>query len=125
MARETNVGLPLVFQELCTLGSLSADEIHCTSDGFYAAVKSISEILRNFGILTFPNEHDQDRQCDRFFDDWYLYGVKHLEKTVYGLYKMRERKFLGNGEMPAEGVTLSGVWFQTRTKNGCGSGESR
>ena len=28
-------------------------------------------------------------------------------------------------ETPAEGVTLSGVWFQTGTKNGCGSGESR
>ena len=27
--------------------------------------------------------------------------------------------------MPADGVTLSGVCLQIRTKNGCGSGESR
>ena len=123
MARETNVGLPLVFQELCTLGSLSADEIHCTSDGFYAAVKSISEILRNVGILTFPNEHDQERQCDLFFDDWYLYGVKHLEKTVYGLYKMREQEWeldsgiLADGDTP--GVTISFIAFRTEVLMHC------
>ena len=38
--------------------------------------------------------------------------------------KKRQRKFLGKGHIPADGVTRSGVWLQTRTKNGCGTGES-
>ena len=30
--------------------------------------------------------------------------------------KKRQRKFLGKGHIPADGVTRSGVWLQTRTK---------
>lgn len=123
MKGENSAQMPFLFGEFILLGSLTFADVQCTQDGFYAVKKSISDILRGHGIKTFPNEHDQERLCDRFFDDWYVYAVKHAEETIYGLYKMREQEWdsdsgiIADGDTP--GVTISFISFHAELLTAC------
>lgn len=114
---------PAFFQTLADLGCLAAGDIHCTSDGFFAAAKSIADILIDQGITTFPNARDQERCCDRFFDDWYLYAVPQNSGYVYSLFKMREQEQDANDSIPADGdtpgVTISFIAFDTGAMAAC------
>lgn len=50
--------VPPFFRELMRRGCLDAGEIRAASDGFYAAAKSLADILVGQGITTFPNDRD-------------------------------------------------------------------
>ena len=59
--------VPPFFRELMRRGCLDAGEIRAASDGFYAAAKSLADILVGQGITTFPNDRDELRDCDKFY----------------------------------------------------------
>ena len=109
--------LPPFFRELIGRGCLNAGQIRFTSDGFCAEAKSLADILIGQGITTFPDDRDQQRDCDKFFDDWYCYAVPWKSEYVYGLFKLREQEFdkknglIADGDTP--GVTVSFIAFDT------------
>ena len=51
--------LPPFFRELASWGCLSELDVACTRDGFYAAGKSLADMLIGQGITTFHNDQDQ------------------------------------------------------------------
>ena len=115
--------VPPFFRELMRRGCLDAGEIRAASDGFYAAAKSLADILVGQGITTFPNDRDELRDCDKFFDDWYCYAVPRQGGYVYSLFKLREQEFdaknglIADGDTP--GVTVSFIAFDTEVLAQC------
>ena len=109
--------VPPFFRELMRRGCLDAGEIRAASDGFYAAAKSLADILVGQGITTFLNDRDELRDCDKFFDDWYCYAVPRQGGYVYSLFKLREQELdaknglIADGDTP--GVTVSFIAFDT------------
>ena len=77
----------------------------------------LADILVGQGITTFPNDRDELRDCDKFFDDWYCYAVPRQGGYVYSLFKLREQEFdaknglIADGDTP--GVTVSFIAFDT------------
>ena len=120
---DTSQALPLFFRHLASMGCLTAEAIQGTQDHFYAARKSIADILIGRGITTFSNDQDQTRECGKFFDDWYLYAVPGGKGYVYSLFKMREQEHnaekgeIGDGDTP--GVTVSFIAFDTGVLSAC------
>lgn len=114
---------PLFFQELMQRGCLTPDDMRSTLDGFHAVTKSVADILIGQGITTFPNDQGQERECGRFFDDWYLYAVPRESEFVYGLFKLREQEFDADSGIPADGdtpgVTVSFIAFHTEGLAAC------
>lgn len=117
VAAPEETAVPPFFRELIRRGCLDAGEIRSTADGFCAAVKSLADILVCRGITTFPNDQNQQRDCDKFFDDWYCYAVPRNAGYVYSLFKLREQEFdaknglIADGDTP--GVTVSFIAFDT------------
>lgn len=115
--------VPPFFRELMRRGCLDAGEIRAASDGFYAAAKSLADILMGQGITTFPNDRDEPRDCDKFYDDWYCYAVPRQGGYVYSLFKLREQEFdaknglIADGDTP--GVTVSFIAFDTEVLAQC------
>ena len=115
--------IPAYFARLLEMGLAAQGDIFPTQDGFFALNKSLSDILAQRQIHTFPGEHDQTLQCRYFFDDWYLYAVTGSTGWVYSLFKMREQEFdaaLGreaDGDTP--GITVSFITFQTQILDDC------
>lgn len=118
-----NHPFPVFFQHLADRSCLTAGDIQCTSDGFYAVARSIADILIGLGITTFPNAQDQEREFGRFFDDWFLYAVPGDSGHIYSLVKMREQEFDANSSIPADGdtpgVTISFIAFNTAAMASC------
>lgn len=108
---------PSFFRELAARGCLTEGDMARTGDGFHAVTRSLADILIGSGIPTFPNDRDAERECGRFFDDWYLYAVPDGPEYVYSLFKMREQEhdaengIIGDGDTP--GVTVSFIAFGT------------
>ena len=67
--------IPHFFQELAAMDCLSEDAVRHTTDGFWAATSSLSDILAKKGVTTFLSDQNQERDCDKFFDDWYLDAI--------------------------------------------------
>ena len=115
--------VPPFFRELMRRGCLDAGEMHAASDGFCAAAKSLADILVGQGITTFPNDRDEPRDCDKFFDDWSCYAVPRKGGYVYSLFKLREQEFdaknglIADGDTP--GVTVSFIAFDTEVLAQC------
>lgn len=115
--------LPPVFRQLLERGCLSEGEVQQTCDGFFAAARSIADMLIGRGIHTFPNDAGQLRQCRFFYDDWYLYAVGQGQEFVYSLFKMREQEFnaarheIADGDTP--GVTVSFIALQPQVLIRC------
>ena len=115
--------VPPFFRELMRRGCLDAGEIRAASDGFYAAAKSLADILVGQGIMTFLNDRDELRDCDKFYDDWYCYAVPRQGGYVYSLFKLREQEFdaknglIADGDTP--GVTVSFIAFDTEVLAQC------
>jgi len=103
--------LPKLFSKLLSLRYISENNIHCTTDGFFASTVSLADILLRCGIESLPGSRGQALACGLFFDDWYLYAVSCGTDHIYGLFKMREQEYdkaLGlhaDGDDP--GVTIS------------------
>ena len=97
--------VPSFFREMMRRGCLDAGEIRAASDGFCAAAKSLADILVGQGITTFPNDRDELRDCDKFFDDWYCYAVPRKGGYVYSLFKLREQEFDAKNGLIADGDT--------------------
>lgn len=112
--------MPSFFRELASQGYVGGGDIQCTADGFYAVTKSLADILIGQGITTFPNSQDEERDCDKFFDDWYLYAVPG---NVYSLFKMREQEYDAENGLIADadtpGVTVSFIAFHTEALAKC------
>ena len=123
IAAPEETAFPAFFRELIRRGCLDAGEICSTADGFCAAVKSLADILVCRGITTFPNDQNQQRDCDKFFDDWYCYAVPRNAGYVYSLFKLREQEFdaknglIADGDTP--GVTISFIAFDTDCLTRC------
>ena len=123
MERKLICSVPSFFAELAAIGCLPEEAVQHTSDGFWAAAKSIADILAEKGITTFPNDQDQERSCSRFFDDWYLYAVPSERGYIYSLFKMREQehdaenRLIADGDTP--GVTVSFIDFRTDILKAC------
>ena len=96
--------VPKIFAQLEADGCISRADVHPTDDGFFAVFKSLSDILLEKNIRTYRNEAGQERLCDRFFDDWFLYAVAGEEGAAYSLFKLREQEFDGS-QLPADGDT--------------------
>lgn len=115
----TEMILPALFREL----ELCPSDVHTTGDGFYAVTRSIAQILSDRGITTFPNDRDEQRRCDLFYDDWYLYAVKAESDFVYSLFKMREQEHDAEGAEPADGdtpgITISFIALKTEILTAC------
>lgn len=115
----TKTILPALWGDL----EIQPSEIHATNDGFYAVTRSIAQILSDRGITTFPNDQDEQRRCDLFYDDWYLYAVKAESDFVYSLFKMREQEHDAKGAEPADGdtpgVTISFIALKTEVLTAC------
>lgn len=108
--------IPPLFEKLTTRDCLRTEEIFCTDDGWYAASRSLADILQAAGIVTFYNDSGQPRDCDRFYDDWYPCALLWKQEWVYSLFKMREQEHdakngrLADGDIP--GSTISFVAFE-------------
>lgn len=103
-----------IFEELLAGGFLSPQDLQSTKDGFTAVTKSIADILINHGITTFPNDNNEERECSKFYDDWYLYSICMNGSAVTGLFKMREQEFdccFGDADGDSPGVTVSFIAF--------------
>lgn len=119
MENKAAFSVPDFFEDLTAMGC----GIRHTSDGFWAVTSSIADILAKKEIFTFPNDQNQERECGRFFDDWYLYAVPEGQDYIYSLFKMREQEhdrdlgMIGDGDTP--GVTVSFIDFHTDLLKNC------
>lgn len=111
--------IPPLFREL----SLTPETLCRTEDGFCASTRSLADILTGRGIETFPNARGEQRRCDLFFDDWYLYGIPRSGDFCYSLFKMREQEYnaqrgeIGDGDTP--GVTVCFIAFHAGALTRC------
>ena len=118
-----NGNIPHFFNKLISLGCLSPEQIKSSGDGFFAALKPLSDILTGAGIAVFPSPEDKLRSCELFYDDWFLYAVSEGENFVYGLFKMREQEhdaklgYIADGDTP--GVTVSFISFDVAVLEAC------
>lgn len=110
-----NTPFPSLFHNLIAKNCLTLTDIRQTDDGFFALTRSLSDILADKRITVFPNDRGEQRQCSRFFDDWYLYAVPEEQDYVYSLFKMREQESDAGEAIPADGdtpgVTVSFIAF--------------
>ncbi|MGN1016338.1 MAG: hypothetical protein ACI4PL_05025 [Faecousia sp.] len=111
--------IPPLFREL----SLAPETLCRTEDGFCASTRSLADILTGRGIETFPNARGEQRRCDLFFDDWYLYSIPTEGDFCYSLFKMREQEHnaergeIGDGDTP--GVTVCFIEFHPQALTAC------
>ena len=118
-----SIQMPPFFQELMTWGCISLEDVLDTSDGFYAVRKSLSDILAEKGITTFPDSEGQSLPCNLFFDDWYFYAVAANGSFIYSLFKMREQEHDAKNGVSADGdapgVTISFIALDTDIPERC------
>lgn len=108
---------PKAFLCLEELGCIKASDVISSNDGFFIINKSISDILANKGIFKFIDSDGELLNCDKFFDDWYVYAVSCNNSYTYSLFKMREQEhdaacseIAADGDSP--GVTISFISFK-------------
>lgn len=115
---QKEAALPKLFRQLAELGCLQEDDVFAAADGFFAAKRSIADILGHRGITTVPGEHTAQLECRLFFDDWYLYAVCSGASVTYSLFKMREQEYdekrglHADGDVP--GVTICFIELHTQ-----------
>ncbi|MBR4954791.1 MAG: hypothetical protein IKY46_02615 [Clostridia bacterium] len=118
-----NNNLPRVFTQLVEQNCISESDILSTNDGFTLVYKSVSDILLCRDICDFPGGDGQRLECDRFFDDWFLYAVVDGDSHVYSLLKLREQEHDAQDGRPADGdtpgVTISFVPFDCEALISC------
>ena len=107
--------IPNMFQILLSGKCINTSDIQETEDRFFLVYKSLSNILAEKNILTFPDSKGEQLACDRFFDDWFLYAVPSEVDYTYSLLKFREQEYDAEEGSPADGdtpgVTISFISF--------------
>lgn len=115
--------IPEFFQRLVADKCISETDILNTSDGFFMVYKSVSDILEGRGILDFLDSEDVWLDCDKFFDDWFLYAVPYESDYIYSLVKLREQEhdaeqgLIADGDTP--GVTVSFISLEQEILYDC------
>ena len=114
--------IPDYFLQFIEIGLINEDNIEKTDDGFFCLDKSVSSLLAEREIHTFPAENGCELKCDNYFDDWYIYAIKK-EDFVYGLFKLREQEYdMYAGERAdndSPGVTVSFIAYDISTLMKC------
>lgn len=107
--------MPNMFNRLLSDMCIGESDIIKTSDGFFFAYKSLSDILAAKNIHDFLDSKDERLACDLFFDDWFLYAVPSAADHTYSLLKLREQEHDTENGSPADGdtpgVTISFISF--------------
>lgn len=120
---DPNIQIPVFFQWLKDNQLISSNQILHSGDGFCMICKSVSSILHEKGIDTFPDREDRICECRNFFDDWFLFALQDAPEPVCGLLKMREQEHDQELELRADGdtpgVTISFVSFRTDVMKAC------
>ena len=115
--------MPNVFSFLLSKRFLSESDIMKTSDDFFLAYKSLSDILAENGVYDFLDSEGERLICNRFFDDWFMYAVPDETDYVYSLLKLREQEHDAANGLPADGdtpgVTISFISFAFQTLLDC------
>lgn len=115
--------MPQVYEKLQAMGVVQKTDILAAQDGFCAVFKSISSILAEKELYTFPGEDGRILRCENYFDDWYLYAVPGQNGHVYGLFKLREQEFDKQQGLDADGdapgVTISFIAFDAESLLRC------
>lgn len=115
--------IPNVFDFLLSDGCIEKPDLIKTTDGFFIAHKSISNILSVKNIFDFPDSAGERMACDRFFDDWFLYAVPNEGDYTYSLLKLREQEHDAEDGSPADGdtpgVTISFISFDCKILLAC------
>ncbi len=76
---------------LYNMGLIDGDDIVSTDDGFSMITVSLANLWLQRGIYTITLTDDV-LQVDKFYDDWYLIGLRENATAVYGMIKMREEE---------------------------------
>ena len=115
--------IPESFFRLSEIGVTNENNTEKTDDGFFCLNKSISDILAQKDIHTFPADDGTELKCDNYFDDWYIYAIKKDKGFVYSLFKLREQEYdMYAGEIAdydAPGVTVSFIAYDVNTLLKC------
>ena len=107
---------------LYNMGLIDGDDIVSTDDGFSMITVSLADLWLQRGIYTITLTDDV-LQVDKFYDDWYLIGLRENATAVYGMVKMREEEsdYQENSEgrpladLDAPGVSVPFVALNTET----------
>ena len=114
---------PCAFLKLQSLGCINAPDVINTQDGFWMIYKSLSDILAERGILDCPDSDGTRFECNKFFDDWFLYAVSNECDCTYSLVKLREQEYDAKEKISADGdepgVTVSFVPFDSEVLVNC------
>lgn len=115
--------IPDFFSQLFENGLINKNNIEKTDDGFFCLNKSISDILAQKDVHTFPTEAGGELKCENYYDDWYIYSLEKENGFVYSLFKLREQEYdMYAGERAdydAPGVTVSFISYDVNTLTKC------
>ena len=115
--------MPDCFLQLIESGLIDTNNIEKTDDGFFCLNKSVSDILADKEIYTFPADDTKELKCDNYYDDWYIYAIKNDSSFVYSLFKLREQEydmFAGErADYDSPGVTVSFIAYDINTLMKC------
>lgn len=115
--------IPDYFLKLIESSLINEKNIEKTDDGFFCLNKSVSDILAEKGICTFPADYGKELNCESYYDDWYIYAVKQGEDFVYSLFKLREQEydmFAGErADYDSPGVTVCFIAYNMNTLLKC------
>lgn len=112
--------MPDYFLKLIEIGVINESNIEKTEDGFYCLNKSLSGILAEKDIYTFPAGGSEELKCANYFDDWYICSV---DNGVCSLLKLREQEYdmyVGErADNDSPGVTVSFISYDVNTLISC------
>ena len=115
--------IPDYYSRLIADGLINENNIEKTDDGFFCLNKSVSDILAEKEIHTFPADNGNELKCDNYFDDWYIYAIETEKGFVYSLFKLREQEYdMYAGERAdydSPGVTVCFVAYDVNTLTKC------
>lgn len=118
-----SIMIPDCFSQFIASGLINENNIEKTDDGFFCLNKSISELLAQREIYTFPADNGKELKCDNYFDDWYIYAIEKEKGFAYSLFKLREQEYdMYAGERAdydSPGVTVSFIAYDVNTLIRC------
>ncbi len=118
--------IPDCFSQLIKIGVIEKNNLEKTDDGFFCLNKSISALLEEKDIFTFPSAEGNKLKCSNYYDDWYIYAIGEENSFVYSLFKLREQEydmFAGErADYDIPGVTVSFIGYDINTLLNCLNG---